>query len=283
MKEKTKKIYLIYFIIITILTLLFLIFDVSKNASYFKVLLLLVICLGSISVLLLFADKFMLSDEIKEVQIEEEKKDAKKEYSDEEIIDMLNQKDYLNIDLKDEQKDLKKQIKRKNRGAENFELSMFAAAAISIYLVIFSFFVFLAKINGSSMESTLHDGQNIFIYTFMYTPKNNDIVVYKSADNVLIIKRVAATAGDEISIEEDLGNWFLKINGKLYKNKADEGYILNNKSVLKDFINEKGGVYKLEKDEVILLGDNAYNSYDSRNMGVLSNKDVLGRAIHNAK
>ena len=81
---------------------------------------------------------------------------------------------------------------------ELFAWSIFAV------MILFTFAIRLCRVDGSSMENTLYDGQNLLIYNLGYTPKQDDIVVFhlpdKSGENTLV-KRVIATGGQELKID----------------------------------------------------------------------------------
>ncbi len=123
------------------------------------------------------------------------------------------------------------------------------------------------RIDGSSMEPNLHDGQYIIINKLIYQltePGRGDIVVFQYPNDPSrdFIKRVIGVPGDEVKIE--LGRVY--VNGQ----SLDEPYIAQ--------LGSYSGTWKLGPDELYVLGDNRNNSSDSHNWGVLPRENMIGRA-----
>ena len=133
---------------------------------------------------------------------------------------------------------------------------------IILVLLIKFFVVSPIRVNGSSMYETLHDGDimilNIIDYKF-HDIKRFDVVVVKER-NELIIKRVIALPGEEVTYEDNK----LYINDKLVKDKYGNGFTNNFN-------------YKIPKGTYFVLGDNRENSMDSRVFGPFKRKDIVGK------
>lgn len=133
---------------------------------------------------------------------------------------------------------------------------------IILVLLIKFFVVSPIRVNGSSMYSTLHDGDimilNIIDYKFNDI-KRFDIVVVKEK-NELIIKRVIALPGEKVTYKDNK----LYINDKLVKDKYGNGFTNNFN-------------YKIPKGTYFVLGDNRENSMDSRVFGPFKRKDIIGK------
>ena len=84
--------------------------------------------------------------------------------------------------------------------------------------------------------------------------------------NTALIKRVVGTSGDEVTIKE---------SGEVYVN-GNRFTVLN--------INEgrffKEQTYIVPKSEIFVLGDNRVNSQDSRYIGTIPYKNIIGKAIY---
>ena len=84
--------------------------------------------------------------------------------------------------------------------------------------------------------------------------------------NTALIKRVVGISGDEVTIKE---------SGEVYVN-GNRFTVLN--------INEgrffKEQTYIVPRSEIFVLGDNRVNSQDSRYIGTIPYKNIIGKAIY---
>ena len=127
--------------------------------------------------------------------------------------------------------------------------------------------------SGSSMETTLSDGDQLIVDKISYRfrdPKRYDIVVfpYQYEENTYYIKRIIGLPGETVQVIDG----YVYIDGE----QLDEHY--GNEVMLDPGIAEDP--VTLGDDEYFVLGDNRNNSQDSRaaNVGVIHRKDLLGRA-----
>lgn len=130
------------------------------------------------------------------------------------------------------------------------------------------------QVSGSSMESTLSDGDNLIVDKISYRfhdPERFDIIVfpYKYEQNTFYIKRIIGLPGETVQIDED-GNIY--IDGEV----LEESY---GREVMLD-PGEAEEPVELEEDEYFVLGDNRNASSDSRDpsVGKILGKDIVGRA-----
>lgn len=129
------------------------------------------------------------------------------------------------------------------------------------------------QVSGSSMETTLSDGDQLIVDKISYrfrAPNRYDIVVfpYQYEENTYYIKRIIGLPGETVQIVDG----YVYIDGQ----QLDEHY--GNEVMLDPGIAEEP--VTLGDDEYFVLGDNRNNSQDSRaaNVGVIHGKDLLGRA-----
>lgn len=154
--------------------------------------------------------------------------------------------------------------------------------SILIYLAIVFVLTYLVVeyvgqrtvVSGSSMETTLTDGDNLIVDKLSYhfkDPERFDIVVFKfqHEENTYYIKRIIGLPGETVQIDED---GVIYINGE----QLEESY--GNEIMLDSGLAEEPFV--LGEDEYFVLGDNRNGSSDSRDPSVAAVKrdTILGRA-----
>lgn len=132
------------------------------------------------------------------------------------------------------------------------------------------------RVSGESMESSLHNGDNLIVDKISYRirePKRYEIVVfpYRHQENTFYIKRIIGLPGETVQIKE--GEVY--INGKL----LGETYGLEKINVGEEGIAKDKIV--LGPDEYFVLGDNRNHSSDSRDssVGLLKKDELIGRAF----
>ncbi len=129
------------------------------------------------------------------------------------------------------------------------------------------------RVSGQSMETTLHDGDNLIVDKISFRfrdPKRFEIIVfpYKYEENTYYIKRIMGLPGETVQVKDG----YLYINGeKLEENYGNE--LMNSAGIAAEPI-------VLGEDEYFVLGDNRNHSSDSREpkVGVIKREDLLGRA-----
>ena len=144
---------------------------------------------------------------------------------------------------------------------------------VALAWVIITFVGQRTQVSGSSMETTLSDGDQLIVDKISYRfrdPNRYDIVVfpYQYEENTYYIKRIIGLPGETVQIVDG----YVYIDGQ----QLDEHY--GNEVMLDPGIAEEP--VTLGDDEYFVLGDNRNNSQDSRaaNVGVIHRKDLLGRA-----
>ncbi len=127
-------------------------------------------------------------------------------------------------------------------------------------------------IPSNAMAPTLIAGDIIIVYTHAYmsdAPRINDVIVFKHPKNPAraYVKRVAATGGDTVSIE----------NGVLYVNqkRIEQTFLDEDKRIQPYSLHMEAR--KVPEDHLFVLGDNRDNSNDGRFWGYLPVDQVVGR------
>lgn len=182
---------------------------------------------------------------------------------------------------------------KQKKGAVHFlfdVVEMFAWSVL-VVLLLFSFVVRLCRVEGSSMENTLYEGESLLIYSLGYTPEQDDIIVFHQTDTDFeekaIVKRVIATAGQKVEIHFNTAQIFvdgveyadthrilkntLDHNIEIYTLKAYHSY---------DYFTDTFSV-TVPEGHLFVLGDNRNFSRDSRDpsIGFVDERCVLGKAI----
>lgn len=142
---------------------------------------------------------------------------------------------------------------------------------IILIVILIRIFIFdPVRVEGASMNTTLHDGE-VMILNKIYYRKNDikrfDIVVIDVGDKN-IIKRVIGLPNEAIAYKDNE----LYINGK----KIDDPYP---SEITEDFSIRDIGLEKIPADSYFVMGDNRTNSDDSRfSFGTIKKDKILGKA-----
>ena len=178
------------------------------------------------------------------------------------------------FDEKGEKFDIKKEI---------FEWVKAIAVALVIAFFLRNYVLTLAKVDGQSMEPSLKHADRLYVNKVMYTPKKGDVVIFEpaSAKGKAYIKRVIATEGDTLYIDFKTGDVF--VNDVL----IDEPYINEPTYLIGSYIRylietgnySKDNPIKIEKGYFWAMGDNRNASKDSRELGQIPEKELIGHAL----
>ena len=155
------------------------------------------------------------------------------------------------------------------------EMFVFVLAAV---MILTSFVFKHSVVEGGSMLNTLEHGDHLIISNLFYTPDYDDIVVFEdysknSTFRKAVIKRIIALPGDTVEIKaaEDGKTLVVLVNGQEIKD--EHAYYLPNKTPT------PYGPITVGEGEVFVLGDNRYNSTDSREVGTINIDSILGEVI----
>lgn len=158
--------------------------------------------------------------------------------------------------------------------AEIFDWLEALVSALTVIILLFTFFVRLIGVDGNSMYPTLHDHDQLLVSRLFYDePKQGDIVVLtkESFLSKPIVKRIIAVEGQTIEIDFDRHT--VTVDGEeLY-----EPYINEPTEVRLDM----DGAKVVPPGCVFVMGDNRNNSSDSRDsrLGMVDKRYILGRAV----
>ncbi len=148
---------------------------------------------------------------------------------------------------------------------------------VAVTICIFKFVAIPIKIDGSSMENTLHDGDIALINAIGINEKNIErfdvVVAYSDQLDEKIIKRVIGLPGETIVFENDV----LYVNGEIVvQDFLDQDFVEESKIAYNvDSFTEDFEV-TLGDGEYFLMGDNRLHSTDSRVLGPFTIDDIIG-------
>jgi signal peptidase I len=153
------------------------------------------------------------------------------------------------------------------------DLVIYFLIVLCISILVVVFVIQRTVVEGSSMNPTLSNGDNLIVNKITYKfsdPKRYDIVVfpYQHKKHTYYIKRIIGLPGETIQIDHE-GNIY--INGEI----LDEDY---GKEVILD-PGRASEPITLGSDEYFVMGDNRNDSSDSRDymVGNVKKKDFIGK------
>ena len=154
---------------------------------------------------------------------------------------------------------------------------LWLCATCIVLLLVNTFVVRLAVVDGSSMYPTLKDGELMVVWQFCYAPTAGDIVVIDTSESLLnqshIVKRVIATEGQTVSIDYN-SNLVCVEDVAL-----EEPYINPEEDPMKPTDEQSCKIYTVPEGCVFVMGDNRNHSADSRSAyyGMISEDHIMGK------
>ncbi|MBQ9429433.1 MAG: signal peptidase I [Clostridia bacterium] len=176
-----------------------------------------------------------------------------------------------------------KTAKKNSAAAELFEWLEMAILSACAVLLLFTFILRPARVDGHSMDYTLADGQMLLLSDICYQPKYGDILVFQKINaerNEPIVKRVIATAGQTVDIDFD--TWQVSVtdtDGKV--TVYDESSYVNHPTGEKMRPGDQTYPLTVGEDQLFVMGDNRNNSLDSRYsmIGLIDRNEVIGKVF----
>ena len=155
-----------------------------------------------------------------------------------------------------------------------------AAAALSIFLVVYLFLMQPHQVNGNSMYPSLEDREYLMTDKISYRtgePKRGQVVVFHAPAGAHcptgtgcdFIKRVIGLPGEIVEVS----------NGKVYINNRVllEEYLPDSFVTIPGYFTNSGSVV-VPENEYFVMGDNSNNSRHCRFYGAITKSDIVGKA-----
>ncbi len=158
---------------------------------------------------------------------------------------------------------------QRKAGLRRFVLDILETLILSLLLfVVINSVSARVRVDGSSMEPTLHNGEFLIVNKLAYklgSPAIGDVVVFHFPGNPdqEYIKRIIGLPGDQVVIQQ--GRVF--VNGR----SLEENYIAAPPAYEASWNVPQGAIF--------VLGDNRNNSSDSHSWGPVPLENVVGKAV----
>ncbi len=153
-------------------------------------------------------------------------------------------------------------------------IKLAVVAGVTIFLVrYFLFKPFYVK--GASMEPNFREHEYLIIDELTYRfrePQRGDVIVFKYPENPkeYFLKRIVGLPGETIKIMEG--------QVIIYNKNFPEGKVISEPYLPDDLKTVGERVAVLSDEQYFVLGDNRFNSHDSRGFGPIERELVVGRA-----
>ena len=175
-------------------------------------------------------------------------------------------------------------------GLRNISSTLLLLISAPIIAILLTSHVFQSyQVDGQSMETTLQNGDRLIVLKLpktianisrgTYMPNRYDIVVFDrppqsaiSANVEHLIKRVIALPGERVSIRDG--------RVTVYNDEYPDGFNpdVNQEHSESVSVTEGQVDITVSEGEVFVLGDNRFNSTDSRKFGSIDTDSIVGTA-----
>ncbi|MBQ8507079.1 MAG: signal peptidase I [Clostridia bacterium] len=172
--------------------------------------------------------------------------------------------------------------KKKSWKQEVREWVISIAVALLVVFVVRTFLFQIIRVDGDSMSTTLLDGERLFVTVAdvkLNGVERGDIVIchYPNRGKTNFVKRVVAMPGDQVYRE-------FGVTHVVYETTDENGETITVDEMMDErwalyFIGgstDDYAPYTLGEDEYFVVGDNRYNSHDSRDWNDSSSSNDVG-------
>ena len=178
---------------------------------------------------------------------------------------------------KKKQKNVKEEVKPEdiNIVKELLSLIIYIGVVVLLCYFIINFVGTRSRVDGSSMEPTLTDGDSLWVDKLSYTfgdPERFDVIIFNYDEDTTYVKRVIGLPGETFRIDQ---------NGNIYINEQLLKEDYGKEVILPTNLGRANQPVVLGEDEYFVLGDNRNNSSDSRwaDVGNVHREDIIGKVV----
>lgn len=168
--------------------------------------------------------------------------------------------------------------KTDNSAVKNiFEWIELFAISVAVVMIVLVCFGRHSPVIGASMNETLQEDDLLIVSDLFYEPKQGDIIVFASKETTYekpYVKRIIATGGQTVDYNPSTGA--VTVDGKL----LNEPYATYKGAQRLFYSNTITYPYVVPDGHVFVMGDNRWNSNDSRSIGSVDERTIIGRVIY---
>lgn len=144
--------------------------------------------------------------------------------------------------------------------------------ALALMVLLFLFVFKYVIVDGTSMLDTLEDAQKLVITDITDYKQGDIVVICRPGNEKPLVKRIIATGGQTVRI--DFETWTVYVDGVA----LDEPYVkrIAGESMITDGFS---GTVTVDEGCVFVMGDNRNGSSDSRRIGCIDERNILGKVV----
>ena len=157
-----------------------------------------------------------------------------------------------------------------------FEWVELFAISVAVVMIVLVCFGRHSPVIGESMNETLQNNDLLIISDLFYEPKQGDIIVFESKITTYekpYVKRIIATEGQTVDYDPSSGA--VTVDGKLML----ENYVTYKGAERTYYGDNVTYPYVVPEGHVFAMGDNRWNSNDSRTIGSVDKRCIIGRVV----
>ena len=156
------------------------------------------------------------------------------------------------------------------------------AAALLVVFIIRTFLFQIIRVDGHSMDTTLADNERLMVSVLdvrLNGVERGDIVIchYPNRGRTNFVKRAVGVPGDQVYRANGVTHVVYEVDGEIVDEMLDE-------RMLQYFLTPSSDDYEpytLGENEYFVVGDNRYNSHDSRDWNDSDPSNDVGPIIGN--